>query len=111
MLAMERPERAEDKSMGEDVCLREEFSPTIAEHAKQCLALFDECMAMPGIRADRSWINGVGLAWARVYEWACLRVFVSPNRSIDHRLRFSPEAVEAVHGAMDDICDALLSCE
>ncbi|KAJ4319578.1 hypothetical protein N0V84_006308 [Fusarium piperis] len=103
---MESLEYAGDESM-EDVFLRDDLSPTIAEHAAQCQFLFHDYMAMPGIVPDPTIMDD---QLARFALWASnMDVYGPLNVSLDYRLRFSPTAVDITHQLLDIIRDTLLS--
>jgi hypothetical protein len=105
---MKSLERAEDESM-EDVFLRDDLSPTIAEHATQCQSLLHKYMVMPKIVSDPSIMDD---QLARFSLWASnMDVYGPLNVSLDYRLRFSPTAADIIHQLLDIICETLLSCE
>lgn len=94
----------------EDVFLQDDhLSPTIAEHATQCQALFHKYMGMPEIVPDPTIVDD---QLARFSLWASnMDVYGPLNVSLDYRLRFSPTAADIIHQLLDIICDTLLSCQ
>lgn len=93
----------------DDVFLRDDPGPTIAEHAAQCQYLLNKYMTMPESVPDPTIMDD---QLARFSLWTSnMDVYGPPNVSLDYRLRFSPTAADIVHQLLDLICDTLLSCE
>ncbi|KAI0098193.1 hypothetical protein GGR51DRAFT_577178 [Nemania sp. FL0031] len=93
----------------DDVFLRDNLGPTIAEHATQCHDLFHKYMIAPNIVLDPTIMEdqlGRFRAWASEID-----VWGPPNVSLDFRLRFSPVIVDIIHQLLGIICDILTSLE
>ncbi|KAI9926349.1 hypothetical protein MW887_004113 [Aspergillus wentii] len=91
----------------EDVFLRDNLGPTIAEHVLQCSHFFKRYMAAPEIVLDPTLMDD---QLARFTLWASnMDVFGPPHVSLDYRLRYSPTVVEIIHQLLDVICNALTS--
>ena len=91
----------------DDVFLQEDLSPTIAEHALQCMHVFRKVLGVPGIVQDPTIMDD---QIARFTLWASnMDVFGPPNVSLDYRLRYSPTVVEIIHQLLDVLCDSLTS--
>ncbi|KAJ5364601.1 uncharacterized protein N7496_010314 [Penicillium cataractarum] len=103
---MESLEGVGDEPM-QDVFLKDDLSPTIAEHATQCQYLFHKYMATPEIVPDPTIMDD---QLARFSLWASnMDVYGAPNVSLDYRLRFSPLAADIIHQLLNIIYDTLLS--
>lgn len=93
----------------DDVFLQDDLTPTIAEHATQCQALFHKYILISGIVPDPTIIDD---QLARFSLWVSnMDVYGPLNVSLDYRLRFSPTAADIIHQLLDIICDTLLSCK
>lgn len=98
-----------DLDKPEDVFLKDNSGPTIAEHALQCTELFRKHIATSDIVPDPTIIDD---QLARFTLWASnMDVFGPPNISLDFRLRYSPNIVDILHQLLDVICSSLKECE
>jgi hypothetical protein len=98
-----------DLDKPEDVFLKDNSGPTIAEHALKCTELFRKYMATPDIVPDLTIMDD---QLARFTLWASnMDVFGPPNISLDFRLRYSPNIVDILHQLLDVICSSLMECE
>ena len=91
----------------EDVFVRDDPGPSIAEHALQCDSLFRKYMAIPEIAPDPTVMDDQR---ARFTLWASdMDVYEPLNVSLDYKLRYSPTEVDIIHQLLDVICDTLMS--
>jgi hypothetical protein len=98
-----------DLDKPEDVFLKDNSGPTIAEHALKCTELFRKYMATPDIVPDLTIMDD---QLARFTLWASnMDVFGPPNISLDFRLRYSPNIVDVLHQLLDVIHSSLMECE
>lgn len=92
---------------GEDVFLKDDLGPTIAEHAQQCSRLFQDCMHLPAILRDPTILED---QLARFTLWTSnMDVFGPLNISLDYRLRYSPTVVDIIHQLLNVVHAALTS--
>ncbi|KAH7477729.1 hypothetical protein FOMA001_g9804 [Fusarium oxysporum f. sp. matthiolae] len=95
-----------DLDKPEDVFLKDNSGPTIAEHALKCTELFRKHMATPDIVPDPTIMDD---QLARFTLWASnMDVFGPPNISLDFRLRYSPNIVDILHQLLDVIYSSLM---
>lgn len=103
---MTLPARGKPGSL-EDVFLRENNGPTIAERTSLCTELFEKYMALSNLIPDPTLIDD---QLARFTLWASnMDVFGPAHVSLDYRLRYSPTVVEIIHQLLQVICNSLKS--
>ncbi|KAL8940898.1 MAG: hypothetical protein Q9216_002559 [Gyalolechia sp. 2 TL-2023] len=93
--------------LGEDLFLKDDPGPTIAEHAHQCSRLFKDCMHLPAIVRDPTVLDD---QLARFTLWTSnMDVFGPLNISLDYRLRYSPTVVDIIHQLLNVVYASLNS--
>ncbi|KAJ5242229.1 uncharacterized protein N7469_000556 [Penicillium citrinum] len=103
---MTLPARGKPGSL-EDVFLRENNGPTIAERTSLCTEFFEKYMALSNLIPDPTLIDD---QLARFTLWASnMDVFGPAHVSLDYRLRYSPTVVEIIHQLLQVICNSLKS--